>query len=44
MDVLGLLKIWVLRENNLEIKDTFSSDPYVVGDVGGQACFIFFII
>lgn len=43
MDVLGLLKIRVLRGNNWEVKDTFSSDLYVV-DVGGQACFLFFII
>ncbi|XP_060179595.1 protein C2-DOMAIN ABA-RELATED 7-like isoform X1 [Lycium barbarum] len=36
MEILGLLKIQVLRGINLAVKDTFSSDPYVVIDKGGQ--------
>ncbi|GER39191.1 calcium-dependent lipid-binding family protein [Striga asiatica] len=36
MDALGLLKIRVLRGNNLAVRDTMTSDPYVVVECGSQ--------
>lgn len=38
MDALGLLKIRVRRGINLAVRDTVSSDPYVVISSGTQVC------
>ena len=39
-DLLGLLRIRVKRGINLVVRDTVSSDPYVVITMGHQVCLI----
>lgn len=41
---LGILRVHVKRGINLAIRDSTSSDPYVVITLGTQVCFFLFFV